>query len=127
MVTWGPFASPPLMPHVLYIVTVDVAPASEVDWTAWHTEHHMPEMLQQPGFVGARKYIEPSPLTDGWFRYVILYELDSPGALAAYEQSDAARRLRADHVQRFGNVTRVARRVLHEVTGQATRDPYEDL
>lgn len=115
------------MPRVLYMVTVDVAPASEADWTAWHTQHHMPEMLQQPGFLGARKYIETSPLSDGWFRYVIFYELDSPGSLAAYEQSEAARRIRADHHHRFGNVTRVARRVLHEVGGFTARDPYADL
>jgi antibiotic biosynthesis monooxygenase (ABM) superfamily enzyme len=115
------------MPHVLYIVTVDVSPAAEAAWNNWHTRFHMTEMLQQPGFVGARKYIEPSPLTDGWFRYVVFYELDSPTSLAAYEQSEAAQRIRADHEQRFGDVTRVARRILHEVGGLAARDPYEDL
>lgn len=115
------------MPHVLYIVTVDVAPASEAAWNDWHARHHMPDLLQQPGFIGARKYVEPSPLTDGWFRYVVFYELESPEALAAYEQGDAAKRIRADHAQRFGEVTRVARRVLHEMGGLSARDPYEDL
>ncbi|HEY8209943.1 MAG TPA: DUF4286 family protein [Myxococcaceae bacterium] len=115
------------MPHVLYMVSVDVAPPSEAAWNDWHTRYHIPEVLQQPGFIGARKFSEPSPLTDGWFRYVILYELDSPSSLSAYEQSDSAKRIRADHEQRFGNVTRVARRILHEVGGFSTRDPYEDL
>jgi len=115
------------MPHVLYIVTVDVSPASEAAWSSWHTRYHMTEMLHQPGFLAARKYIEPSPLTDGWFRYVVFYELDSPTSLAAYEQSDAAQRIRADHQARFGDVTRVARRVLHEVGGLTAREPYEDL
>ncbi|HVE82296.1 MAG TPA: DUF4286 family protein [Myxococcales bacterium] len=115
------------MPHVLYIVTVDVAPPSEAAWNVWHSQVHMPEMLRQPGFISATKYIEPSPLTDGWFRYVIFYELASPDALAAYEASDAAKRIRADHETRFGNVTRVARRVLHEVGGFAIRDPYANI
>ena len=115
------------MPIVLYMVTVDVAPNSAAAWDAWHTQQHMPDVLRQPGFIGARKFCEPNPLTDGWLRYVTLFELDSPSPLAAYEASDAAKRLRADHEARFGNVTRVARRVLHEVGGVRVRDPYEGL
>ena len=38
-----------------------------------------------------------------------------------------AEECRADHQQRFGEVSRVARRTLHEVGGLAARDPYEDL
>jgi hypothetical protein len=115
------------MPHVLYMVTIDVSPASEAAWNDWHARHHMPDILQQPGFIGARKYAEPGPLTDGWFRYVIFYELESSEAIVAYQAGDAARRLRADHERRFGGVTRVARRILHEVAGFSARDPYEDL
>jgi len=115
------------MPHVLYMVTVDVSPANEAAWNNWHARHHMPDILQQPGFVGARKYVEPSPLTDGWSRYVIFYELESPEAVNAYQQSEAAKRLRADHERHFGDRTRVSRRVLHEVGGLSARDPYEDL
>lgn len=115
------------MPHVLYIVTVDVAPASDAAWNAWHTHHHMPDVLRQPGFISGRKFLEPNPLTDGWFRYVVIYEMDSPGSLANYEQGDASKRLRADHDNRFGDVTRVARRILHEVGGFAARDPYEGI
>jgi hypothetical protein len=114
------------MLSVLYLVTVDVAPASAAAWDVWHTRHHMPDVVRQPGFLGGRKYCEPSPLTDGWIRYVIFYELDSPASLAAYEASDAAKRIRSDHDTRFGNVTRVARRVLHEVTHVRARDPYRD-
>ncbi len=115
------------MPHVLYMVTVDVSPAAEAAWNDWHTRHHIPEMLAHPGFIGARKYSEPDPLTDGWLRYVTFYELDSPESLAAYRRSEAGIRIRAEHKQRFGEVTRVARRVLHEVGGPSARDPYEDL
>lgn len=114
------------MPNVLYVVTIDVAPASAPVWDVWHTRHHMPDVLRQPGFISARKYCEPNPLTDGWLRYVVLYELDSPASLTAYQASDAARRLRDDHDARFGDVTRVARRVLHEVFALMARDPYRD-
>src|SRR3954469_17962341 len=115
------------MPHVLYMVTIDVSPASELAWNDWHTRYHIPELLQQPGFIGAKKYSEPTPLTDGWFRYVTFFELDSPSSLAAFAESDTAKRLRADHEQRFGKPPRAARRILHEVAGVSTRDPYEDL
>jgi uncharacterized protein DUF4286 len=115
------------MSHILYVVTVDVSPAAEEAWSSWHDQRQVPEILKQPGFLGARRYIEPSPLTDGWFRYVILYEIDSPAALARFAQSDVAGHLRLEHNQRFGDVTRTARRVLHEVHDLAAQDPYEGI
>jgi antibiotic biosynthesis monooxygenase (ABM) superfamily enzyme len=115
------------MPRVLYVVTVDVAPASEQDWNDWHSEHHIPQLMELPGFLGVRKYREPRPLTDGWLRYVTFYELADQESLDRYQAGEDARRLRAEHQERFGDVTRVARKVLHEVRSFPERDPYEGI
>jgi quinol monooxygenase YgiN len=115
------------VPKVLYVVTVDVSPAGEQQWSRWHSEYHLPEMMQIPGFLGVRKYREPGPLTDGWLRYVMMYELEDQAALDRYLASEDVKRLRGEHQERFGNMTRVARKVLHEVRTLPERDPYEDI
>lgn len=115
------------MPNVLYVVTVDVAPASEQEWTEWHSEFHIPQMMELPGFLGVKKYREPGPLTDGWLRYVVFYEMADQESLDRYLTGDDAKRIRGDHQERFGDVTRVARKVLHKVRSFSERDPYEGI
>ena len=74
------------MARVLYMVTIEVSPESEARWDSWHSEHHVPDLLAQPGFLGARKFRDPDEGKDGWARYLVLYEVESPEALAEYRQ-----------------------------------------
>lgn len=103
------------MKPALYIVTIEVAPGSEAAWNEWH-EHHIPEVLRQPGFVSCRKWRDTAAAEDGWVRYVCHYELTGLEAFERYAASDAAKRLRADSDQKFGYVTRLRRQVLSEVS-----------
>jgi hypothetical protein len=96
----------------VYAVVVEVAPEAEARWAPWHADVHMPEVLVQPGFRGGRRWRDVEPAKDGWARYVTHYDAESVEAIEAYRLSETAARLRADHDQRFGPVTRVARAVL---------------
>lgn len=92
-----------------YVVTVEVEPSREAEWNDWHSEHHVREMVTLPGFVCARKLKDEERAPDGWVRYVTEYILESREALEGYLQSPHRDRLRGDHAERFGKVTRLSR------------------
>lgn len=96
---------------VFYAVKVEVDPKEEAAWSDWHTRHHIPEVLAQPGFVCATKY-RLDTANGGWQQYVTVYELTSREALEAYLQGEAVTRLRADHYHHFGLCTRLSRMIL---------------
>jgi quinol monooxygenase YgiN len=99
---------------VVYVVKVEIAPEAERAWDAWNTEHHIPEVLAQPGFLRATKY-RLSDAPGGWARYWVLYDVASRAALDAYLAGEEVRRLRGDHLQRFGGSSRLTREILEEV------------
>lgn len=103
------------MTLALYVVVIDVDPASEEAWNRWHEDTHVPEVLREPGFRSCRKWRDTEPAPDGWARYVCHYELTELDAMRRYASSEAARRLREDSLTRFGTVTRYSRQVLTEV------------
>jgi hypothetical protein len=103
------------MKPALYIVTLEVAPEAEHDWLLWMQGLHIPEVLREPGFLRCRLWRDTVAARDGWVRYVAQYELTGQDAVERYVASDAARRLRADGVARFGAVMRPSRAVLTEV------------
>lgn len=106
---------------VLYVVTVEVEPGSADSWNTWHSDHHVPDVLREPGFIACRKWRDTQPSPDGWVRYVVQFELESLDAYQRYTTSDAASRLRADSLEHFGKVTRYQRAVLEEVRLKSTR------
>ncbi len=96
---------------VIYVITAEVNPADEATWDEWQTRQHMPDVLSQPGFLRVTKYKVEAP-ADGWSQYLIMYEVASREALAAYLNGEAVIRLRADHYSRFGSATRLSRSIL---------------
>lgn len=98
--------------NVLYIVTVEVAPESAEEWNRWHSEVHVPEVLHEPGFSGCTKWRDEADAADGWKRFHTHFKVTDRAAFERYTTSDAAKRLRADSLERFGSVTRYQRAVL---------------
>jgi len=103
------------MARVLYMVAIEVAPEAEAEWNAWHNTHHIPEVLAEPGFLGARKFRDPDEGKEGWARYLVHYELENPEALDQYLSGRSVARIREDHAERFGSVTRLSRQIAVEV------------
>jgi hypothetical protein len=101
------------MNRVIYQVHVQVAPEAERSWDEWSSSQHVPNVLRQPGFLRATKYrCEPSGGHATWLEYVVQYELESRAALEAFLAGNAIAELRRDHEERFGEVTRLSRRIL---------------
>ncbi len=103
------------MTVALYHLVIEVEPGAEAAWNRWHEDVHIPEVLREPGFLSCRKWRDTEPAKDGWARYLCDYELTGLDAVRAYTDSEAAKRLRADSLSRFGSVTRICRQVLTEV------------
>ena len=38
----------------------DATAEHEAEWLRWHTREHMPERVGVPGFLGGRRFIDPS-------------------------------------------------------------------
>lgn len=100
--------------NAVYRVTVEVAPDAEQAWAEWQTREHIPEVVRQPGFLGATRWKDRERAADGWARYVIHYRVESVATVETYGASAAAKRLREDHTQKFGKSTRITRTVLAE-------------
>lgn len=98
----------------VYRVTVEVAPDAEQAWVRYLTAEHMPDVVDQPGFLGATRWKEQDRAPDGWARYVLHYRVESVAVIEAYRASPAAAHLREDHARRFGSLTRISRTVLSE-------------
>ncbi len=80
----------------LLAVWIRVRPRDEDDLNRWYATEHLPERLGVPGFLGARRYLDPVDRT-----YLALYELTDPAVITA-----------PDYQQRFSQPTDWTRRVL---------------
>tara|TARA_R110002020_G_scaffold184947_2_gene382336 strand:- start:51180 stop:51491 length:312 start_codon:yes stop_codon:yes gene_type:complete len=67
------------LPECLMVVTAQVDTAVEDEWNHWYDTVHLPEILDCPGFLDARRYVTES---DGKREYITIYELLSPDAMA---------------------------------------------
>lgn len=72
--------------HILLALSTPL-PGRDAEFTRWLDEHHIPDVLQVPGFVSARCYAvsedqpkaEPPP-----YRYANIYEVDTDDLPAAF-------------------------------------------
>ena len=98
---------------VIYEVAIEADAIIADDYRTW-LDTHVRAMLALPGFVGARVYeaIDPPP-TAGTHSFCVQYRLQDQTSLDRYLHEDAPR-MRAQAVERFGDQTRMTRRVLHE-------------
>lgn len=69
----------------LLITTVDIDPEGEVEFNEWYNEIHLPQVLSCPGFIRATRY----RASYGEPKYVAIYELETPDALASDEMKAA--------------------------------------
>jgi hypothetical protein len=78
----------------LLIVTAEVDPAVEADWSRWYDEVHLPDALACPGVLSGRRYVSHGPIGEsdrGERRrldrklYTTVYELAGPEAVETPE------------------------------------------
>jgi hypothetical protein len=67
------------MKGLLLTMTEPPRPMEE-EFNAWYDTEHLPERLAIPGFISARRWVDPQALA-GSGKYLATYELDSPQIL----------------------------------------------
>ena len=87
------------MATILFIVKATIPPDKEAGFNRWYNEEHVPQVLQYPGLVSARRY----RLIDGADRYgyMAVYELQDEATYRAFIASDHMKTLRAEYDAHF--------------------------
>ncbi len=81
-------------PKCLLIVTAEIDPAVEAEWSTWYDEVHLPDALACPGVIRGTRYVcagdatiraDGAASTSSAKVYTTVYELDGPEALQTPE------------------------------------------
>jgi hypothetical protein len=82
------------LPRCLLIVTAEVDPAIEAEWSRWYDDVHLPDALACPGVLAGRRYVTAGDVSEsvrGERRaaprkiYTTVYELAGPAAVRSKE------------------------------------------
>ena len=82
------------LPRCLLIVTAEVDPAIEAEWSRWYDELHLPYALACPGVLRGRRYVTSREISEsvGGTRqtsarkvFTTVYELAGPEAVGTPE------------------------------------------
>ncbi len=82
------------LPSCLLIVTAEVDPEVEAEWSRWYDEVHLPDALACPGVLSGRRYVSVGDIAEserGQSRrrparlWTTVYELQSPQAVETKE------------------------------------------
>ena len=71
------------------VVTMEVDPEDEAEFNKWYNEQHLPERMEIPGYVSARRFkLEEG---DGALTYLCIWELEdgSPLQSKMYQEQNA--------------------------------------
>jgi len=92
---WGPFPTramgdavpgdaTPAAQVVASLVFSDPVPGMEAQFNSWYSERHLPDVLQVPGYLAARRFsLEPAQGVSPPWQYLTIYEIDQARYLAA--------------------------------------------
>ncbi len=99
------------------VVMMDVDPEHEEEFNRWYDDEHLPERLEIPGYVSARRF----KLQDGEgvLKYLCIWELEDGSPLESEEYK--AQRARPSELRdrALGYVKQRARGLYQQITPQA--------
>jgi hypothetical protein len=84
--------------NTILVVMMDVEPGHEAEFDRWYNEEHLPERMEIPGYVSARRFKlqtpDKTPDTKegtGVLQYLCIWELEDPSPLESgqYEMQRA--------------------------------------
>ena len=101
------------MPIVLFVVKATITKEREEAFNRWYNDEHVPQFLQFPGAVSARRY----RAIDGEdrYRYMAVYELRDEATYRRLMDSEHMKTLRAEYDAHFGPVSDRARLAYEQV------------
>ena len=65
------------MPKGIMVVQTTPAEGREREYNEWYSRTHIPQILEIPGFVGARRYRVSGEAEPSQHRYLAVYELEA--------------------------------------------------
>ena len=98
------------------VVMMDVEPEHEEEFNRWYDDEHLPERLEIPGYVSARRFkLEEG---EGVLKYLCIWELEDGSPLESEEYK--AQRLRPSELRdrALSYVTQRARGLYKQITPQ---------
>jgi hypothetical protein len=90
--------------RTVMVVMMDVDPADEEEFHRWYNQQHIPERLEIPGYVSARRFKLESG-DDGMLKYMCLWEMEDSSAL----QHDMYQAQNADPTALYERVTKTVK------------------
>jgi hypothetical protein len=101
------------MPIVLFVVKATITKEREEAFNRWYNDEHVPQVLQFPGVVSARRYRALEG--EDRYRYMAVYELRDEATYRRLMDSEHMKTLRAEYDAHFGPVSERARFAYEQV------------
>ena len=99
------------------VVMMDVEPEHEEEFNRWYDDEHLPERLEIPGYVSARRFkLEEG---EGVLKYLCIWELEDGSPLESEEYKAQRRRPSELRDRALSYVTQRARGLYKQITPQA--------
>lgn len=95
------------MATVLFVVKATIPRSRERAFNKWYDDTHVPDVLQFPGVVSARRYRALEG--EDTYQYMAVYEVRDEKTYRALMRSSHMKALRADYDKHFGKVSERAR------------------
>jgi uncharacterized protein DUF4286 len=87
------------MPTVLFVVKATITKERDAAFNRWYNEEHVPQVLQFPGAVSARRY--RAILGEDRYQYMAVYEVQDEATFQRLMDSDHMKTLRAEYDAHF--------------------------
>jgi antibiotic biosynthesis monooxygenase (ABM) superfamily enzyme len=97
----------------ILVVMMEVDPEHEEEFNRWYNEEHLPERLEIPGYISARRFkLEEG---EGVLKYLCIWELEDASPLQSEEYQ--AQRLRPSELrdQAYGHIKQRARGLYRQI------------
>jgi hypothetical protein len=101
------------MPTILFVVKATITKDREEAFNRWYNDEHVPQLLQFPGAVSARRY--RALMGEDRYQYMAVYELRDEATLRRLMDSEHMKALRAEYDAHFGDVSDRARFAYEQV------------
>ena len=99
------------------VVMMDVEPEHEEEFNRWYDDEHLPERLEIPGYVSARRFKLAEG--EGVLKYLCIWELEDGSPLESEEYKAQRRRPSELRDRALSYVTQRARGLYKQITPQA--------
>lgn len=95
------------MPTVMFVVKATITADKDAAFNRWYNEEHVPQVLQFPGLVSARRYKRIDG--DEKWQYMAVYEVKDEATYRKLMDSEHMKTLRAEYDAHFGDTSDRAR------------------